>query len=277
MEWASRFAGRAGIAVLLLVAGTGCFDAGPPDDDDGDDKPPPGCKYITGHSEQDFSETPIPAGFFNFDGRICAPFGGTVSYVGLSLDQYGSGAADTIVHRDGDPIAPSAPVGTEGAVNIEIVALRLASAEPITVFCDSEPTAWNVTVDLSEVAAPKGRLTAIKTHANGGTASSTLFIHPRLTFTYVEDPSVVRVFDTALEGFAPTQFDANFPWAYADDPDDPAPETSFLAGGDRPAGTAKHDLPGGTDYPALSGADSNCTRHVTPAGDQVHETCTVAD
>ena len=276
MRSAVKLAPWACIPALGLLLVTGCGSTSTGGDDSGDEKDHEGCKYTTGKSRQHFEETPIPAGFFDFDGRSCAPFTGTVSYMGQALDESAFGPADTIVDRDGDPISLSDPVGTTGTVGIEIVGLSLVSTEPITVVCDGEPTGWNVSVDLSETAAPKGTLTAVKSHANGGTATSTLFLHPRLTFTYVDDPSVVRVFDTAFEGFAPTQFDATFPWAHALDSNDPDRGTNFLPGVDSPPGAPRQRLPEVADSPTPPGAHSKCTQHVSRGGDYVHETCPAA-
>ncbi len=44
-------------------------------------------------SQQDFSARPIPAGFFDFDGRSCESFGGTADFVGAALNESITGAA----------------------------------------------------------------------------------------------------------------------------------------------------------------------------------------
>ncbi|MHC4697348.1 MAG: hypothetical protein ACYTFA_11445 [Planctomycetota bacterium] len=274
MKRTIRHAAWACIPGLCLVVGTGC-PRNPPDDDDDDEKPPPGCKYATGQSRQDFRKNPIPAGFFDFDGRSCEPFDDTISYTGQALDEPESDTVDTIVHRDRDPISPFDPVGTEETVDIEIVTLGMTSTEPITVLCDGDPTEWNVSVDLSEAAAPKGTLTAIKGHANGGTASSTVFIYLRLTFVNLDDPSVVRVFDMAAEGLDPVQLDATFPWAHALDPSDPDPGTEFLVGVDSPPGAVKQPIPGVIDSTTLQGANTRCAQYVSSSGDYVYEACAI--
>ncbi len=278
MRWAIKFAVRVCVPVVCLVVGTGCPGTSVGDGDgdgDGGEEKPPDCKYTTGESKQNFHETPIPAGVFDFDGRICEPFGGEIRYVGRPIDESEFGRADTIVNRDGDPISPSDPVGTEGTVDIEIVALSLASTEPITVFCDGAPTEWNVRLDLSEATASKGALTATKEHANGGTATSTIFVCPRLTFAYVDDANVVRVFDAVAEGLAAVQFDTTFPWAHALDPNDPDPGTDFLIGVNSPPGAQKQRIQGTTDPTTLQDVDTKCIRYVSPGGNHVHETCTV--
>lgn len=259
------------IPALCLVVGTGCP---PPPPSDGDEtKPPPGCKYTTGESRQNFGENPIPAGFFDFDGRSCEPFGGVISYIGQGSDESKSGAADTIVKRDGNPISSSDPVGTEGMVDIVIVALAMASTEPIAVLCDGEPTEWNVSVDLSEIPPPTGTLSVTKEHANGGSAKSTLFVYPRLTFTHLEDPSIVRVFDMAAEGLEPVQFDATFPWSQALDSQDPDAGTAFLVGVDDPLGVPKQRTAGIANPTTPQGVTTRCIQHISPTGDHVYKAC----
>ena len=270
MRWANRLAAWVGVLGLALVIDVGCTgtqSGGGGGDDDDDDKSEAGCKYIAGESKQDLRMTPIPAGFFDFDGRTCEAFGDVISYVGKPIDASSYGLADTIVRRDGDPISPADPAGTEGTVDIEIVALSLASAEPITVLCDGAATEWDVRLDLSETVAPVGTLAATKEHANGGTAESTLFVYPRLTFTNADDPDMVRVFDAAAEGLAPVQLNATFPWVYASYPSGSESEAGFLAGVD---GRSPARLAGD---PAAADAEATCVQYVSPEGDLVHETC----
>jgi len=237
--------------------------------------PPPGCKYITHSSTQDFHDTPIPAGFFDFNGRACDPFGDVINYVGQPIESSDRGAADTIVNRHGTPMNRSDPIGAEKTVAIEVAALRLASTEPITVLCDGEPTAWNVSMDLAETTAPKGTLTARKDHANGGTAEVTLFVYPRLTFVYVDNPSVVRVFDIAREGLHPVQLDTTFPWSHVLDPNEGFLQTDFLAGVDSSRVPQDEPALGVSDLPRMKRADAKCIQHTSPSGNYVHEICAI--
>ena len=181
-------------------------------------------------SRQDFSSSPIPAGFFDFNGRSCEGFDGAATFGGLPVSEDTLGAADTMVNRSGDPVLPSDPVGTVGIVEVEIVALNLRSMEPITVMCDGEPTRWNVRATLSDTPAPKGTLTATKEHDNGGTAQTVLNVLMRLIFTNAADPTVEKVLDHGEEGMDPIEFDATIPWVHAIDPSDPDPGTTFVLG-----------------------------------------------
>ncbi len=190
-----------------------------------------------GTTSQDFSEKPVPAGFF---GTGCEEFGGAASFVGAAINEGAVGVADTVVKREEDPIAPSDPVGTTNIVDIEIVELSMVSEEPITVICDGAPTLWDVRVELSDTPAPKGTLEATKTYENGGTAESTLFVLPKLIFTSRDDPSIEeKTLDAGAENEDPVEFHALIPWVHALDPNDPAPETTFVLGVDGSPGALK--------------------------------------
>lgn len=139
--------------------------------------PPPG--------EEDFSffdfgtggsNPPIPADFF---GSGSDPFVGQIRLQGDPIDPPALGDTSTLVQRSDVPVLPADPVGTEGTVDIEIVALSLVSADPITLTYNGgqDPEQWDVAVGLSDIAAPVGSLTATKTHDNGGT------FDPRCTFS----------------------------------------------------------------------------------------------
>lgn len=147
----------------------------------------------------DFCNDGIPADFFGpgsdlFDGSV----------------EMGSGdrearRIDTVVQRL-DPIRfPSDEFPVEGSTPIELVELNLVSCEPITVTFDGgqNPQQWNVAVTLSETAQEPGTMTVTKTGTNGGTFTSDFPVQPLFTFTRVDDPTDVRVFDTGLEGLAP--------------------------------------------------------------------------
>ena len=67
-------------------------------------------------------------------------------------------------------------MGTTGTVDIEIIALSLASTEPFVVSFNGGATTqlWSVAVGLSETDPQDlGTLTAEKTHLNGGTFDAT--------------------------------------------------------------------------------------------------------
>ncbi len=87
-------------------------------------------------------------------------------------------------------------VGTQDTIPIEIVALSLQSAQPITVTYNGgmDPELWDVQVCLSDSGQQQGSMTIRKTHANGGNFDSTLPETPKLIFVREVD-SEVRVID----------------------------------------------------------------------------------
>jgi len=161
----------------------------------------------------------IPADFFGagsdpFTGSICLE-GVPLGLVDLTSAGFGmvpAGDADTLIKRSADPFSRcELPSSREQTVDIEVVALNLKSIDPITVDFNGGTTSkqFDVTVDLSETPAPMGSLTAVKTHCNGGTYTSMLFVQPRFTFTNVNDPTDVAVLDTAVAGTAAVMLDAS--------------------------------------------------------------------
>lgn len=164
------------------------------------------------------SNPAIPADFF---GPGSDPFVGQVELLGDPIDPPTLGITSTLVQRSGTPVWPDDPVGTEGTVDLEIVELSLVSSEPITVTYNGgqDPEQWDGAVELSEVPAPMGSLTATKTHDNGGTFDTILPVQPKFTFTKVSDPSEVRVLDTGLEAIEPIDFSSTgTPFVHVLDP-----------------------------------------------------------
>lgn len=251
----------------------------------------------TGNSTQSLSDSPLPAGFFNFDGRSCDVFDGTAAFAGIPVGEDTLGAADTVVDRSGDPIAPSDPVGTVGTVEVEIVSLSLHSTEPITVICDGEPTLWDVRATLSDTPAPAGTLTATKEYDNGGTAETLLNVLMRLEFTNSADPTIKKILDHGEEGMAPIQFRATIPWVHVMDPSGADGATTFILGVDgSPGANQKTRQAGGIgvlcesvtcpegqtcdpETGACAPADGGttlivCSEHINPLGSHLHNTCT---
>ncbi len=227
----------------------------------------------TSESQQDFSSSPVPAGFFDFDGKSCEPFTGMTNFAGSPVGESTLGSADTIVDREDDPIQQTDAVGTVGTVDVEIVSLNLSSMNSITVMCDGEPTQWNIRATLSDAPAPRSTLTATKEHDNGGTAKTVLNVLLRLVFTNVDDPTIERIMDNGENGLDPIVFEANIPWVHAIDTTNPDPTTSFVlgvAGGPNAANLNKSAVA------AQAAGDTliTCTEHFNPGGSHLHNTCT---
>ena len=163
------------------------------------DIPPGDDSFETpaGMTQFSFVETPLPPDFF---GPGSAPFDGVVHLCG-GPENPSQGSTDTTMRRlqslnfGGDP--------AQGTVPIELVQLNLVSCAPITVTINSQPTLWDVRVNLSDTAPPPGSMTVRKTHPNGGTFDSQFNVVPRFTFTQVGgngggDPLPPPVFDGGL-------------------------------------------------------------------------------
>jgi hypothetical protein len=165
----------------------------------------PGIDLFTspnGLSSEEFGCLPIPAGFFDPGSQ---PFDGTVRYGGVPLSPSSPlGPTDTIVQRQ-QPANLVGP-GASAVVPIEIVALSLVSAQPITVNYTSGPSEqWNIHVCLSDVVPqPVGSMTITNGQCPGlgGTFTSSLMVCPKLVFTRIGD-NAVRTLDPCFLGMPP--------------------------------------------------------------------------
>ncbi len=149
------------------------------------------------------SVPPIPADFF---GPGSDPFQGQVDFIGVEIDPPNLGSTSTLIQRSADPFLPAdLPAGPPVTIDIEIVALSLRSASPITVTFNGgqNPEPWDLEVELSGVTPPLGTMTVTKTHLNGGTFDADFFVQPLFTFTQLVFPFNVLGIDTGLEGIRP--------------------------------------------------------------------------
>ena len=141
-----------------------------------------------GHSSQDFSGNPIPAGFF---GPGSEPFGGEIPFVGVPIDPALLGSIDTLVNRlqDANLTGP----GSSATVDIQIVALNLVSSDPITVVTNGNPTLWDVQVTLGNCPQGIGSMTITQNDVHGGNFDSVLPVTPLFVFTPVGGGSPVQL------------------------------------------------------------------------------------
>ncbi len=173
-----------------------------------------------GASYQDFTGTPIPAGFFD-DGTLpdgSDAFTDTVNFEGVPLGAMPSlGQTDTIVERLSDAAMPNCPDTT--AVPIIIRALSLQSVSPMVVTYNGglNPELWDVRVFLAVGPQVPGNMTIQQQCMGGGIYNATLPVHWRAIFTRQGD-GAVRVFDTIVQGLAPTMFTSAGNWVYQPDP-----------------------------------------------------------
>ncbi|MEE9294680.1 MAG: DUF4215 domain-containing protein, partial [Phycisphaerae bacterium] len=161
----------------------------------------PDCwKTQCGDSRFSFCENPVPADFFAPGSE---PFDGVIQLGGGAT----GGNADTIIQRLQTIPVPQLG-GPSETIQIEIVALSLSSCDPVRVTINDNETLWDVEVDLSPTPAPQGQMEVTKTNENGGTFHSDFNVQPRFTFTRVDPPFDVHVFDTGAEGIPPARLES---------------------------------------------------------------------
>ena len=147
------------------------------------------------------SEHTIPGALF---GPGCDDFTGTIPFVGVPLGTFQGGDVgdiDTVVRRLEDAVLPH-PLPSSDTIPIELVALSLTSAAPITVACPSGLDLWDVTVAPSSLHASVGSMTINQTSPQGGTFTSDLCICPLLSFTRVGGAGTFQL-DSCDVGGAP--------------------------------------------------------------------------
>ena len=170
-----------------------------------------------GTSSQDFSANPIPADFFEPGSD---PFDGVITLEGFPLwDLSGPPGPlpfDTVVERLTPAILPA--IGSEDTVGIQVMALSLVSAGPITITYNGgqNPELWDINVCLSQsIPQPQGTMTIRQTCAEGGTYDSQLLVQPQLVFVRQMDGQVTILDDISL-GLTLVTTDGR--WVYAADP-----------------------------------------------------------
>lgn len=167
-----------------------------PAGDDGWMTPPDGGTSV------DFSNDPIPAGFF---GNNLA-WNGTIAFQGVPLATNPAGVlgvTDTIVQRTARTGALA--VGQSATVPIKFLALSLRAMQPITVTnADSTTEIWDVRAGLSGPNQTTGSMTISRDHSDGGTYGSTLHGDVQLVFTRLSPlPSITKTLVESMTFSAP--------------------------------------------------------------------------
>lgn len=173
---------------------------------------PPG-----GTTFSDFDENAIPPDFF---GPGSDPFDGKITFGGVPLTSDPNGVlfpADTVIERLDYMVLPE--VSDVDTVPIEIVALSLASVDPIEVTYNGGQTSelWDVHVCLSDVGQDIGSMVARRDCPAGGTYDALLPVRPKFTFVRQSDQAV-RVLDTGVAGWPPYDL-ALLDGVWVEDPD----------------------------------------------------------
>ncbi|MEM9554467.1 MAG: hypothetical protein AAGC60_09420 [Acidobacteriota bacterium] len=132
-----------------------------------------------GYSSLDFSDNPVPAGFFC---SYSEPFTGRVVWTGVPLatqPKDSLNGTDTIVQRLDDAVFDDQGVAT---TRIRVRALSMASVEPIHTECGS----FHVAVRLDDGEQPTTEMRIVREREGGGSFTSELALNVRLTFTPVK-------------------------------------------------------------------------------------------
>jgi len=143
-----------------------------------------------GKTYMDFSQNPVPAGFF-FDGS--AAFTGSVAFVGAPLATQpvnALGGADTIVER-----LDAAYFNEQGTAvsGLRIKALSLVSAEPIEV----DGSKWDLFVGLTETQ-PITEITYFRDTETTGRFHADLVVNVRLTFQHRVNKKLTYTLDRTV-------------------------------------------------------------------------------
>lgn len=131
-------------------------------------------------------ELAIPAGFFAPGSR---PFRGAVTLGGVPLGSFrgqDTGSADTIVERT-TSVRLAARRSSRTSVPIEVVALSLASVEPLRISIGTAVHLWDLDVGLAPGRRSLGTMTIIRRSPTGGTFDAELAIVPLFRFTRRSD------------------------------------------------------------------------------------------
>lgn len=152
----------------------------------------------------DFSQRPIPAGFFCFNS---APFSERIIFRGIPVatgQKGGLGKTDTIVHRLDDAVFNKHGVAI---TRIQVRVLHFQSVKPIQTSCGT----FNVEVRLNG-EQPVTRMRIVRENENGGRFFAKIAVNGKLVFT-----PVGRSATEILEINRNVRFPANQGIAWADD------------------------------------------------------------
>jgi hypothetical protein len=163
---------------------------------------------VAGRSHTSFANEPIPAGFF-CDGS--SPFTGTITFKGVPLavtPGKGLGGIDTAVRRLDDAVFNERG---EASTRIQLMALSLASTEPIATSCGK----YDVAVSLAPGEQPVTTMRIFSSDVLGGTYSAPLAINVKVTFIPVAGNHGVRRELTRRVDLGPADRSV---WAYVSTP-----------------------------------------------------------
>lgn len=148
---------------------------------DGDD-------FLVTISESTNWEITVPAGFFDTGSDA---FSEVVEFEGVPIDPGTFGDVDTVVRRLDD--ANVTTIVSSDTVDIEIIALRMKSIDPITVtYGGGSPELWDVDVCLRNVTQDTGTMLITRQSEFGGVAEPELPVKVVLTFSRLPPDSALQ-------------------------------------------------------------------------------------
>src|SRR6202521_1566576 len=130
---------------------------------------------VAGRTHTSFADNPIPAGFFCAGSR---PFTGTITFKGVPLavtPGKGLRGIDTAVRRLDDAVFDERG---EATTRIQLMALSLASTEPVETTCGK----YDVAVSLAPGEQPVTTMRIFRSEVLGGTYSAPLALNVKVTF-----------------------------------------------------------------------------------------------
>jgi|HubBroStandDraft_3_1064219.scaffolds.fasta_scaffold110731_2 hypothetical protein len=163
---------------------------------------------VAGFARTNFADEPIPAGFFCQDSR---PFNGMITMKGVPLavtPGKGLGGIDTVVRRLDDAVFNEQG---EARTRIQLMALSLASIEPIETSCGK----YDVVVSLAPGEQPVTTMRIFRSESLGGTYSAPLSLNVRVVFTPVSGDKSARREVTRRIDLGPANRSV---WAYVSTP-----------------------------------------------------------
>ena len=126
-------------------------------------------------------ELALPPDFFD---KGSTRFEGRIAFKGVPVGKFDgrkTGNADTIVARTSMPKLGS-QYPSCGSTEVKVVALSLASVEPVKVNVAGRTELWDVKLQLSSKKPSAGRMAIVQKDATGGTFDSRFTVYPLLTF-----------------------------------------------------------------------------------------------
>jgi hypothetical protein len=144
-----------------------------------------------GATAMDFSEDPIPKGFFCEGSEA---YTGKVKFEGVPLTTEPAGllgVTDTVIERLDDAVFEN----DKATSRLRVKAINLTSRNPIQTSCGN----WNLAVGLADGQQPLSTILYSKKDDFSGTFNATLKLTIEITFSNAEDPNDLRFLTRTID------------------------------------------------------------------------------